>query len=131
MSAMTLPYQEPLVPREPSARQIPEPPRRGEPGGPPCGICTGESTPPVWSDDNWTLHPPFQGSLPGTVWLASQTEPGRLPPTGGCSVQLSSDQTGGVVLPEQIPQGGPPSSPRRGGSGIWRSPGSRRTWGSR
>ena len=71
MSSMALPYREPLVTREPGERRIPEPPRRGEPGGPPCGICTGESTPPVWSDENWTLHPPVQGSLPGTVWLAS------------------------------------------------------------
>ena len=44
----------------------------GERGGPPCGICTGKSTSPVWADDNWTLHPPAQGSLPGTVWLASR-----------------------------------------------------------
>ena len=28
--------------------------------------------PPVWSDDNWTLHPPVGGSLPGAVWLASR-----------------------------------------------------------
>ena len=41
---MSLPYAEPLVPREPGARQIPEPPRRGEPGGPPCAICGGETT---------------------------------------------------------------------------------------
>jgi diadenosine tetraphosphate (Ap4A) HIT family hydrolase len=72
MSAMALPYQEPLVPRGPSEPQIPEPVRRGEPGGPPCGICTGECTPPVWSDDNWTLHPPVEGSLAGTVWLATR-----------------------------------------------------------
>ena len=72
MSTMSLPYVEPLVPRAPAERQIPEPPRRGEPGGPPCGICSGKSTPPVWSDDNWTLHPPVQGSLPGAVWLASR-----------------------------------------------------------
>jgi diadenosine tetraphosphate (Ap4A) HIT family hydrolase len=26
----------------------------------------------VWSDDNWTLHPPVKGSLPGAVWLASR-----------------------------------------------------------
>ena len=26
----------------------------------------------VWSDDNWTLHPPVGGSLPGAVWLASR-----------------------------------------------------------
>jgi diadenosine tetraphosphate (Ap4A) HIT family hydrolase len=73
MMTMTLPYEEPLVTREPGPREIPEPPRRGEPGGPPCGICTGKSTGPVWSDENWTLHPPVQGSLPGAVWLASRT----------------------------------------------------------
>ena len=50
--------------------------------------------------------------------LASQTVPGRLPPTGGWRVHRSSDQTGGVDSPAQIPQGSPPASPRRGGSGI-------------
>ena len=69
---MTLPYLEPLVPREPGERVIPEPPRRGEAGGPPCGICTGRATPAVWSDENWTLHPPVGGSLHGAVWLASR-----------------------------------------------------------
>jgi diadenosine tetraphosphate (Ap4A) HIT family hydrolase len=69
---MQLPYLEPLVPREPGERQIPEPPRRGEPGGPPCGICTGEATQTLWSDEHWTLHAPVGGSLPGTVWLASR-----------------------------------------------------------
>ena len=70
--SMTLPYLEPLRPREPGERQIPEPPRRGEPGGPPCRICTGKTTAAVWSDDNWTLHPPVGGSLSGAVWLASR-----------------------------------------------------------
>jgi hypothetical protein len=69
---MTLPYAEPLVLREPGERQIPEPPRRGEDGGPPCAICSGKTTPAVWSDDNWTLHPPVGGSLPGAVWLATR-----------------------------------------------------------
>ena len=69
---MTLPYQEPLVVREPGERVIPEPPRRGDPGGPPCGICGGMATDAVWSDENWTLHPPVNGSLPGVVWLASR-----------------------------------------------------------
>ena len=63
--SVTLPYLEPLTPREPGERQIPEPPRRGEPGGPPCRICTGKTTAAVWSDDNWTLHAPVGGSLPG------------------------------------------------------------------
>jgi diadenosine tetraphosphate (Ap4A) HIT family hydrolase len=68
----TLPYQEPLAAREPGPRQVPEPPRRGEEGGPPCTICGGKTTAAVWSDDNWTLHPPHGGSLPGAVWLASR-----------------------------------------------------------
>jgi diadenosine tetraphosphate (Ap4A) HIT family hydrolase len=69
---VTFPYQEPLVLREPAERVIPEPPRRGEPGGEPCGICTGRATNAVWSDENWTLHPPVGGSLPGAIWIASR-----------------------------------------------------------
>ncbi|HLX78256.1 MAG TPA: hypothetical protein VKR27_05175 [Acidimicrobiales bacterium] len=69
---MTLPYEEPLIPRAPGERVVPEPPRRGEPGGDPCGICGGKTTGAVWSDENWTLHPPVGGSLPGAVWLASR-----------------------------------------------------------
>ena len=69
---MTLPYLEPLTIREPGERVIPEPPRRGEPGGEPCAICSADVTDAVWSDDNWTLHPPVNTSLPGTVWLASR-----------------------------------------------------------
>lgn len=69
---MKLPYREPLTPLEPGPREIPEAPRRGEPGGPPCGICEMAGTNAVWSDENWTLHAPIGGSLPGTVWLASR-----------------------------------------------------------
>jgi diadenosine tetraphosphate (Ap4A) HIT family hydrolase len=69
---MTLPYSEPLVPLEPGDRIVPEPPRRGEPGGEPCGICGGATTSAVWFDELWTLHPPVGGSLPGAVWLASR-----------------------------------------------------------
>jgi diadenosine tetraphosphate (Ap4A) HIT family hydrolase len=69
---MTPPYADPLTPREPAERVVPEPPRRGEPGGPPCGICADKATAPVWSDENWTLHAPVSGSLPGAVWLASR-----------------------------------------------------------
>lgn len=69
---MTLPYHQPLVAREPGPRQVPEPPRVGEPGGPPCRICAGRTTAAVWSDEHWTLHPPVQGSLTGAVWIASR-----------------------------------------------------------
>jgi diadenosine tetraphosphate (Ap4A) HIT family hydrolase len=68
---MSLPYEEPLVPRAPGERVIPEPPRRGEPGGEPCAICGGDATKALWHDDYFTLHAPVQCSLPGTVWLAS------------------------------------------------------------
>jgi diadenosine tetraphosphate (Ap4A) HIT family hydrolase len=69
---MSLPYDPPLTVRPPGDRVIPEPPRRGEPGGDPCGICTGRSTSAVWSNEHWSLHPPVGGSLPGAVWLASR-----------------------------------------------------------
>jgi diadenosine tetraphosphate (Ap4A) HIT family hydrolase len=69
---MSLPYAEPLVRRDPAPRQVPEPPRRGEPGGPPCAICAGSTTAALWSDEHWTLHAPVGGSLTGAVWLASR-----------------------------------------------------------
>lgn len=69
---MELPYEGTLTTKEPGPRVVPEPPRRGEPGGEPCGICGNSMTNAVWSDDLWTLHPPVGGSIPGTVWLASR-----------------------------------------------------------
>src|SRR5256714_15232309 len=66
------PSPDPPPPRVRGGPQTPGPPRRGEPGGPPCRICAGKTTAPVWSDENWTLHPPVGGSLPGVVWLASR-----------------------------------------------------------
>ena len=69
---MRLPYAEPLTVLAPEPRVVPEPPRRGEAGGPPCRICATDSAPAVWSNDLWTLHPPMSCSLPGTVWLASR-----------------------------------------------------------
>ena len=69
---MTLPYDEPLTTRALGDPVIPEPPRRGEPGGDPCGICGGHATSAVWSNENWSLHPPVGGSLRGAVWLASR-----------------------------------------------------------
>jgi diadenosine tetraphosphate (Ap4A) HIT family hydrolase len=68
----TLPWSPPLALRAPAPRVVPEPPRRGEPGGEPCGVCDGHSTSAVWSDEHWTLHPPVGASLPGTVWMASR-----------------------------------------------------------
>jgi diadenosine tetraphosphate (Ap4A) HIT family hydrolase len=69
---MNLPYAEPLTVREPAARVVPEPPRRGEPGGEPCAICTSRTTPGLWGDDHFTLHAPVGSSLPGSLWLASR-----------------------------------------------------------
>ena len=71
---MTLPFAEPLVRKAPSPRVIPEPPRPGDPGGPPCRICTRRDEPDeheIWRDDHWVLRVPGQTSLPGTVWLAT------------------------------------------------------------
>ena len=73
-TSMSLPYVRAADrPREPGERQIPEPPRRGEPGGPPCGdLRAAGRRRALWSDDNWTLHAPVGGSLPGAVWIASR-----------------------------------------------------------
>ncbi len=68
---MTLPYAEPLTVRAPGKRVIPEPPRRGEPGGEPCRVC-GRDDEPLWSDDHWTLRSGWGTSLPASVWLASR-----------------------------------------------------------
>jgi diadenosine tetraphosphate (Ap4A) HIT family hydrolase len=65
---MKLPFAEPLTPADPGPRVVPEPPRRGEPGGEPCTVCTQDEG--IWSDDQWVLHNPVSSSLPGTVWLA-------------------------------------------------------------
>lgn len=69
---MELPYAEPLTVRELGEPTIPEPPRRGEPGGEPCGVCEGGATKAVWGDEYFTMHPPVGCSLPGTVWIASR-----------------------------------------------------------
>ena len=69
---MSLPYAAPLTPIEPAPRVVPEPPRRGEPGGDPCGICTGRAASALWSDEHFTLHPPVGSSLPGALWIASK-----------------------------------------------------------
>ncbi|GAB3430352.1 hypothetical protein GCM10027569_76210 [Flindersiella endophytica] len=67
---MELPFAQPLSTVQPGPRVIPEPPRRGEPGGEPCHLCTQNEG--IWSDENWVLHNIAAGSLPGTVWLASR-----------------------------------------------------------
>ena len=71
---MELPYLEPLTPRPLADPVIPEPPRRGEPGGEECGICTHQATPAVWESEHFTMHPPVQGSLPApSGWPARST----------------------------------------------------------
>ncbi|MDF8264771.1 hypothetical protein [Luteipulveratus flavus] len=69
---MSLPYAEPLTLREPADLVVPEPPRRGESGGGPCGACDWSDRADVlWSDEHWHLHNPGSTSLRGAVWLAS------------------------------------------------------------
>jgi diadenosine tetraphosphate (Ap4A) HIT family hydrolase len=52
----TRPLDEPL---------LPEPPRRGEPGGDPCGACEGTGGGVVWEDERW--------------WVLVEEEPHGLP----------------------------------------------------
>lgn len=67
---MKLPYATPPDPALLSPPVVPEPPRRGEEGGAPCLTC--EQDDGIWSDENWVVHLPTGGSLPGTVWIASR-----------------------------------------------------------
>jgi diadenosine tetraphosphate (Ap4A) HIT family hydrolase len=75
---MTLPYAEPLTRVELQPRVIPEPPRVGEPGGDPCGLCewfdhqTESEHSPIWSNDDWVLCRATEVTIPGVVWLASR-----------------------------------------------------------
>jgi diadenosine tetraphosphate (Ap4A) HIT family hydrolase len=70
---MELPYLGPLERRPLAERVIPEPPRRGEPGGEPCAVCPGTDGPHVvWSDQNWMLNHGVETSLPGAVWLTTR-----------------------------------------------------------
>ncbi len=75
---MTLPYAEPLTRVELAPRVIPEPPRVGELGGKPCGLCEWfdhqEDSPhsPLWSNDEWVLCRASEVTIPGLVWLASR-----------------------------------------------------------
>jgi diadenosine tetraphosphate (Ap4A) HIT family hydrolase len=70
---MTLPYAEPLTLLPAADLVVPEPPRRGEPGGEPCFPCSADpGSNLIWSDDTWTLHNPGRTGLPGSVWLASR-----------------------------------------------------------
>jgi hypothetical protein len=71
-TTMTLPYLEPLELRPPAEPVIPEPPRRGDPGGEECGPCAMEETSALWADDNWRMFSPRQIALLGAVWLASR-----------------------------------------------------------
>ena len=70
---MELPYAEPLNRRILSDPVIPEPPRRGDPGGEPCRVCPGEDGPhTVWSDRRWILNHAAETSIAGTVWLTTR-----------------------------------------------------------
>lgn len=70
---MELPYTEPLNRRPLAEPVIPEPPRRGDPGGEPCAVCPGEDRDhTIWSDDNWLLNHGVGTSLAGAVWLATR-----------------------------------------------------------
>ena len=56
---MELPYEEPLTVKKQRPRVIPEPPRRGEPGGEPCGLYKGGAA--GGGVGRRALHPPSAG----------------------------------------------------------------------
>ena len=69
---MTLPYTEPLDPREPGARVIPS--RRGaaSPAASRAASAPARRPAPSGRTSTWTLHPPGRRQPPGAVWLASR-----------------------------------------------------------
>jgi diadenosine tetraphosphate (Ap4A) HIT family hydrolase len=70
---MELPYADPLTRRPVAPPVIPEPPRRGDPGGEPCRVCPGDDGPEtIWSDRHWMLNHGVQTSLAGAVWLTTR-----------------------------------------------------------
>lgn len=67
---MTVPYAEPWTIRPLSDPVIPEPPRSGDPGGPPCEVC--EPHPDrivVWADERWHLVAARETPIPGLCLL--------------------------------------------------------------
>ena len=48
---------------------LPEPPRRGEPGGGDCGTCTPKPELVVWENENWLLSRDAPSGLPAVVLL--------------------------------------------------------------
>lgn len=64
------PLEGEITTRPLEAPRLPEPPRSGEAGGPPCSACAGEGAPPIWEDERWTLRVPRDpGGLPFTAVL--------------------------------------------------------------
>lgn len=63
---------------------LPEPPRRGDPGGPPCTTCTRPDADYLWTDEHWRLTAPTEGPLgvPAAVLLEPREhlDLGDLPP---------------------------------------------------
>jgi hypothetical protein len=68
--SMTLPTASPSFRASRPSASIPEPPRRGEPGGR-RARSVGGSTTRVWSTTTGRCTAPVGGSLPGAVWIAS------------------------------------------------------------
>jgi hypothetical protein len=59
-----------LAPKVVAAPLAAEPPRRGEPGGEPCGYCTTlDRHQLIWENDRWTVRPFHRGGLPLVLFL--------------------------------------------------------------
>jgi hypothetical protein len=88
------PLEEPIVP---------EPPRMGEPGGKPCGVCTEPERNLVWHDDRWRLYAGFEPiGLPMYALLTSvehvtlHTMPPELAASFGVMIQRVAVAIGSI-----------------------------------
>jgi len=59
------PFEGDILVKPLEAPRLPEPARRGEPGGAPCGACQGRPDGVIWEDDHW--------------WVLAFAEAGGLP----------------------------------------------------
>lgn len=85
---------------------VPEPPRVGEPGGPPCDMCADPERGVIWRDDRWLVRPrPAPIGLPVMLWLAPaehvtlRTMPPELTAELGPMIQrivLAVERIGGI-----------------------------------
>ena len=61
-----------LVPKVVGPPLSAEAPRKGDPGGDPCGTCAGQGESPIWENDRWTVKPLPRAGMPLILMLETR-----------------------------------------------------------